>query len=133
MLLLRTKLSDFLDERRVLVVTPVNGHIFGQPGRKGSEAMHRLCLQVPRHVDHRATLLVPDRGLDPRRYPLIVEALDGMPSGVWPLFKAVFETAGPDNSRFEDPAVGEVPAELCPEDAVEPDDQILSEVLRQHN
>jgi hypothetical protein len=30
---------SFFDERRVLVVTPVNGHIFGQPGRKGSEAI----------------------------------------------------------------------------------------------
>jgi hypothetical protein len=41
---LRNKLSDFLDERRVLVVTPINDHIFGQPGGKRSEAVHRLCL-----------------------------------------------------------------------------------------
>jgi hypothetical protein len=59
--LLRNKLSDFLDERGVLVVTPINGHIFGQPGRKSSEAVRRLCLQVPRDMDDRAALLVPDR------------------------------------------------------------------------
>jgi DNA-binding response OmpR family regulator len=41
---LRNKLSDFLDERGVLVVTPINGHIFGQQGRKSSEAVHRLGL-----------------------------------------------------------------------------------------
>jgi hypothetical protein len=42
-------------------------------------------------VDDRAALFIPDRGLDPRSYPLVVEALDGMPSGVWPLFQVVFE------------------------------------------
>ena len=41
---LRNKLFDFLEERGVLVVTPINGHIFGQPSRKSSEAVHRLCL-----------------------------------------------------------------------------------------
>src|ERR1700732_3299048 len=41
---LRNKFFDFLEERGVLVVTPINGHIFGQPGRKSSEAVRRLCL-----------------------------------------------------------------------------------------
>src|SRR5580704_6091742 len=41
---LRNKLLDFLDESGVLVVTAINGHIFGQPGRKSSEAVHGLCL-----------------------------------------------------------------------------------------
>src|SRR5437588_12881979 len=82
-LLLRNKLFDFLDERGVLVVTPINGHIFGQPGRKSSKAVRRLCLQVPRDMDDRAALLVPDRGLDSRSYPLVVEVLDCVPSGMW--------------------------------------------------
>jgi hypothetical protein len=43
-LALRNKLSDFLEERGVLVVTPINGRIFGQTGRKSSEAVRRLCL-----------------------------------------------------------------------------------------
>src|SRR5258708_27757752 len=84
---LRNKLSDFLDERGVLVVTPINGHIFGQPGRKSSEAVRRLCFQIPRDMDERATFLVPDRGFDSRRYPLVIEVLDGVPSCVWPLFQ----------------------------------------------
>ena len=109
-LLLRNKLSDFLDERGVLVVTPINGHIFGQPGRKSSEAVRRLCLQVPRDMDERATFLVPDRGLDFRSYPLIVEVLDGVPSGVWPRFQVVVDDVGPEDDRFEDPAVGLMPA-----------------------
>ena len=82
-LLLRNKLSDFLDERGVLVVTPINGHIFGQPGRKSSEAVRRLCLQVPRDMDDRAALLVPSGGLDSWSDPLVVEVLDGVPSGMW--------------------------------------------------
>jgi hypothetical protein len=53
-LLLRTKLSDFFDERGVLVITPINGHIFGQPGRQSSEAVHRLCFYIPGNVDERA-------------------------------------------------------------------------------
>src|ERR1700737_5259427 len=107
---LRNKLFDFLEERGVLVVTLINGHIFGQPGRKSSEAVHRLCLQVPRDMDERATFLVPDRGLDSRRYPLVVEVLDGMLSSVWPLFQVIFDDVGPDDDRFEDPAVGLMPA-----------------------
>ena len=72
--------------------------------------MHRLCLQIPRHMDDRAALLVPGRGFDSRSYPLVVEVLDGVPSGVRPLFKAVFHAVGPDDRRVEDPAAGEVPA-----------------------
>src|SRR5882724_3269104 len=109
-LLLRNKLSDFLDERGILVVTPINGHIFGQPGRKSSEAVRRLCLQVPRDMDDRAALLVPDRGLDSRSYPLVVEVLDCVPSGMWTLFQMVVDDVGPEVDRFEDPAVGLMPA-----------------------
>src|SRR5216683_1789549 len=116
---LRNKLPDFLDERGVLVVTPINGHIFGQPRRKSSEAVRRLCLQVPRDMDERATFLVPDRGLDSRSYPLVVEVLDGMPSSVWPLFQVVVDDVGPDDDRFEDPAVGLMPAQSCTKDASE--------------
>ena len=61
-------------------------------------------------MDERATFLVPDRGLDSRSYPLIVEVLDGMPSRVWPFFQGVVDDVGPDDGRFEDPAVGKVPA-----------------------
>src|SRR5579859_2498176 len=88
---LRDELSDLLDERRVLVVTSVDGHVFGQPGRKSCEAVHRLCLQIPRHMDDCAALLVPGRGFDSRSYPLIIEMLDGMTSGMRPLFQAVFD------------------------------------------
>src|ERR1700674_6130430 len=116
---LRNKLSDFLDERGVLVVTPINGHIFGQPRRKSSEAVRRLCLQVPRDMDERATFLVPDRGLDSRSYPLVVEVLDGMPSSVWPLFQGVVDDVGADDERFEDPAVGKVTAQSCAKDTSE--------------
>jgi hypothetical protein len=70
-------------------------------------------------MDERATFLVPDRGLDTRSYPLEVEVLDGMPSGVWPLFQGVVDDVGPDDSRFEDPAVGKVPAQSCAKDASE--------------
>jgi hypothetical protein len=61
-------------------------------------------------MDDRATFLVPDRGLDSRSYPLVVEVLDGMPSSVWPLFQVVVDDVGPDDGRFEDPAVGLMPA-----------------------
>jgi hypothetical protein len=61
-------------------------------------------------MDERATFLVPDRGLDTRSYPLVVEVLDGMPSSVWPLFQGVVDDVGPDDGRFENPAVGKVPA-----------------------
>jgi hypothetical protein len=61
-------------------------------------------------MDERATFLVPDRGLDSRSYPLVVEVLDGMPSSVWPLFQVVVDDVGPYDGRFEDPAVGKVPA-----------------------
>ena len=100
-LLLRNKLSDFLDERGVLVITPINGHIFGQPARKSSEAVRRLCLQVPRDMDDRAALLVPDRGLDARSYPLVVEVLDGVPSGMWALCQGVFDNVGPYDDWVE--------------------------------
>src|ERR1700682_2952261 len=92
---LRNKLFDFLDERGVLVITPINGHIFGQPGRKSSKAVRRLCLQVPRDMDDRAALLVAQRGLVPRSYPLVVEVLDGVPSGMWARFQGVFDNVGP--------------------------------------
>ena len=108
-LLLRNKLSDFLDERGVLVVTPINGHIFGQPGRKSSEAVRRLCLQVPRDMDARAALLVPDRGLDARGYPLVIEVLDGVPSGMWAFCQGVFDNVGPYGDWVEHPAVGLIP------------------------
>jgi hypothetical protein len=94
----------------VLVVTPINGHIFGQPGRKSSEAVRRLCLQGPRDMDDRAALLVPDRGLDARSYPLVVEVLDGVPSGMWALCQGVFDNVGPYDDWVEDPAVGLIPA-----------------------
>ena len=70
-----------------MVVAPIHGHVFGQPGRKSCEAVRRLCLQIPGNMDERAAFLVPDRGLDSRSYPLIVEVLDGMPSSVWPRFR----------------------------------------------
>src|SRR5712692_5221516 len=62
-------------------------------------------------MDERATFLVPDRGLDSRSYPLVVKVLDGMPSSVWALFQGVVDDVGPDDGRFEDPAVGKVPAQ----------------------
>src|SRR6478735_559404 len=102
-------LSNFLDERGVLVVTPINGHIFGQPGRKSSEAVRRLCLQVPRNMDERATFLVPDRGLDSGGYPLVVEMLDGVPSSMWAFCQGVFDNVGPYGDRVEHPAVGLIP------------------------
>src|SRR4029077_17773968 len=68
-------------------------------------------------MDERATLLVPDRGLDSRSYPLVVEVLDGMPSSVWPRFQGVVDDVGPDDGRLEDPAVGKVPAQSCAKDA----------------
>jgi hypothetical protein len=57
-------------------------------------------------MDERATFLIPDRGLDTRSYPLEVEMLDGMPSSVWARFQRVVDDVGPDDGRFEDPAVG---------------------------
>jgi len=57
-------------------------------------------------MDERATFLVPDRGLDSPSYPLVVEVLDGMPCSVRPLFQGVVDDVGPDDRRFEDPAVG---------------------------
>src|SRR5258708_19217366 len=109
-LLLRTKLSDFLDERGVLVITPINGHIFGQPGRKSSKAVRRLGLQVPRDMDDRAALLVPDRGLDSRSYPLVVEVLDCVPSGMWAFCQGVFNNFEPYEAWVDHPAVGLIPA-----------------------
>jgi hypothetical protein len=32
--------------------------------------------------------------------------LDGMPSSVWARFQRVVDDVGPDDGRFEDPAVG---------------------------
>jgi hypothetical protein len=64
-------------------------------------------------MDERATFLIPDRGLDTRSYPLEVEMLDGMPSSVWARFQGVVDDVGPDDGRFEDPAVGKVPAKSC--------------------
>ncbi len=32
--------------------------------------------------------------------------MDGVPSGVWPLFQVVVDDVGPEDDRFEDPAVG---------------------------
>jgi hypothetical protein len=61
-------------------------------------------------MDERPTFLVPDRGLDSGSYPLELEVLDGMPSSVWTLFQGVVDDVGPDDGRFEDPAVGKVPA-----------------------
>jgi hypothetical protein len=61
-------------------------------------------------MNERATFLVPDRGLDSGSYPLVMEVLDGMPSGVWPLFQVVVDDVGPEDDRFEDPAVGLMPA-----------------------
>src|SRR6478736_6904895 len=126
-LLLRNKLSDFLDERGVLVVTPINGHIFGQPGRKSSKAVRRLCLQVPRDMDDRAALLVPDRGLDARSYPLVVEVLDGVPSGVRALCQGVFDNVGPYDDWVEHPAVGLIPAYTRAKDASKHVSYLLSE------
>ncbi|MDQ6675335.1 MAG: hypothetical protein M3069_32140, partial [Chloroflexota bacterium] len=40
-----------------------------------------------------------------------------VPSSMWPLFQAVFDHVGPDDGRFEDPAVGNVPTQACAEDA----------------
>ena len=45
-------------------------------------------------MDERATFLVPDRGLDSRSYPLVVEVLDSVPSRVWPLFQMVVDDVG---------------------------------------
>src|ERR1700730_1402214 len=41
---LGTELSDLREERRVLVVTPINRHIFRQPRRKSRVAVH--CLRL---------------------------------------------------------------------------------------
>jgi hypothetical protein len=68
-------------------------------------------------MDERATFLVPDRGLDSRSYPLVVEVLDGMPAGVWPLFQVVVDDVGAEDDRFEHPAVGLMPAQSCAKDA----------------
>src|SRR4029077_18779295 len=81
-------------------------------------------------MDERATFLVPDRGLDPRSYPLIVEVLDGMPSSVWPLFQGVVDDVGPDDGRFEDPAIGKVPAQSRAKDASE---RVVHTFLRSEN
>ena len=62
------------------------------------------------NMDERATFLIPDRGLDSGSYTLEVEVLDGMPSSVRPFFQGVVDDVGPDDGRFEDPAVGKVPA-----------------------
>jgi hypothetical protein len=70
-------------------------------------------------MDERATFLVPDRGLDSWSYSLVVEVLDGTPSFVWTLFQGAVDDVGPDDSRFEDPAVGKVPAQSCAKDASE--------------
>src|ERR1700731_5439143 len=98
----------------------INGHIFGQPGRKSSKAVRRLCLQVPRDMDDRAALLVPDRGLDARSYPLVVEVLDGVPSGMWALCQGVFDNVGPYDDWVEDPAASSVSAFHTPKDAGTP-------------
>ncbi|HTK08315.1 MAG TPA: hypothetical protein VL485_14170 [Ktedonobacteraceae bacterium] len=124
-LVLGTKISDFFDERRVLVVTPIHGHVFGQPGWERREAVRRLCLEIPRDMDDHAALLVPSRGLDSWSYPLVVDVLDGMPPGVWTLFQGVFDDVRPDNDRFEDPAIGLVPAQAGTENAGEHADQLL--------
>ena len=124
-LALGTKLADVLDERRVLVVTPIHGHIFGQPGRESREAVRRLCLEIPRDMQDRPALLVPGRGLDSWSYPLVVGVLDGMPSGVWALFEGVLDDVGPDKDRVEDPAAGLMPAQACAQDAGEHADQLL--------
>ena len=63
--------------------------------------MRRLCLQVPRDMDDRAALLVPDRGLDARSYPLVVEVLDGVSSGMWALCQGVFDNVGPYDDWVE--------------------------------
>jgi hypothetical protein len=43
---------------------------------------------------------------DSRSYPLVVEVLDGMPSGVRPLFQAVVDDVGPTmaGSKTQPPA-----------------------------
>jgi xanthine dehydrogenase YagS FAD-binding subunit len=41
---LGTELSDLREERRVLVVTPINRHVFRQPRRKSRVAVH--CLRL---------------------------------------------------------------------------------------
>src|ERR1700760_4626923 len=79
-------------------------------------------------MDECATFLVPDRGLDSRRYPLVVEVLDGVPSSVWPLFQCVVDDVGPDDGRFEDPAVGKVPAQSCAKDSIEHVSYFLPEI-----
>jgi hypothetical protein len=35
---------------------------------------------------------------------------------VWPLFQGVIDDVGPDDGRFEHPAVCKVPAQSCPKD-----------------
>src|SRR6476661_4506843 len=59
---------------------------------------------------------VPSGGLDSWSDPLVVEVLDGVPSGMWGLCQGVFDNVGPYDNWVEHPAVGLMPAEACAED-----------------
>src|SRR6202011_4946900 len=124
-LVLCTEFPDLLDERRVLVVTAIDAHVFAQPGRKRGKAVRRLRLQIPGDVDQSPALLVPDRGLNSWSHPLVVEVLDGMTASVRPRRQGVLDVVGPHDARFENPPVGEVPAQACAEDAIEHVDRLL--------
>src|SRR5258708_17939280 len=59
---LRNKLFDFLDERGVLIVTLINGHIFGEPGRKNTQLDPPLLLSPPTLFVLEYNYHLPDHG-----------------------------------------------------------------------
>jgi hypothetical protein len=56
--------------------------------------------------------------------------MEGVAS-VWARVQRVVDNVGPDDGRFEDPAIGKVPAQSCAQDASEHVDSHLSEI-REH-
>src|SRR4029077_1870730 len=76
-------------------------------------------------MDDRAAFLVPDRGLDSRSYPLVVEVLNGVPSGMWALCQRVFDNVGPHDDWLQQPALGLMPAKSCAKNAGEHVDHSL--------
>jgi len=56
--------------------------------------------------------------------------MEGVAS-VWARVQRVVDNVGPDDGRFEDPAIGKVPAQSCAQDASEHVGSHLSEI-REH-
>jgi hypothetical protein len=109
-LALRSKLPDLCDERRILIVAAIDGHIVAPPSWESRETMRCLRLQMPSQMNDCAALLISSRCFNAGRNPLVVEVLDGMPASVGALLQAVVDNIGPDDRRFEDPAIGKMPA-----------------------